>query len=68
MEGEIYLIPLTIEDLRFLCGVADPLQKSGLARICPSHHENSKAPELRPDVLSRFHVVLSSKFLAAGES
>jgi hypothetical protein len=57
MEDEIYLIPLTIEDLGFLCGIADPLQKSGLARICSSHHENSKAPELLSDVLSRFHVV-----------
>jgi hypothetical protein len=57
MEGEIYLISLTIEDLGFLCGVADPVQKSGLARICSSHHENSKAPELLSDVLSRFHVV-----------
>jgi hypothetical protein len=57
MEGESYLIPLTIEDLGFLCGVADPLEKSGLARICSSHHENSKAPELLSDVLSRFHIV-----------
>jgi hypothetical protein len=57
MEGEIYLIPLTIKDLGFLCGVADPLQKRGLARIRSSHHKNSEAPKLLSDVLSRFHVV-----------
>jgi hypothetical protein len=57
MEDEIYLIPLTIEDLGFFCSVADPLEKSGLARICSSHDEDPKAPELLSDVLSRFHVV-----------
>ena len=57
MECAMYLITVTIEDLGFLCGIADPLQKSGLARICSSHHENSKAPKLLSDVLSRFHVV-----------
>jgi hypothetical protein len=57
MEGEIYFIPLTIEGLGFLCGVADPLQKRGLARICSSHHKNSEAPKLLSEVLSRCHVV-----------
>jgi hypothetical protein len=57
MEGGTYLLPLTIEDLGFFCGVTDSLKKGGLARIGSSYNENSKAPELRPDAFSRFHFV-----------
>jgi hypothetical protein len=53
MESGIYLIPFTIEDHGFLCGVADFLKKGGLARICSPHDENSKAVEHPPDLLSR---------------
>jgi hypothetical protein len=53
MECGIYLIPFTIKDPRFLCGVADFLKKGGLARICSPHDENSKAVEHPPNVLSR---------------
>jgi hypothetical protein len=53
MEGGVYLVPFTIEDLRFFCGVTDFLKKGGLARIRSPHDENSKAHKLLPNVLSR---------------
>ena len=54
----IDLSPRTIEDLRIFCGVANSLKKSGLACICSSHDENSKAPDLLSNVL-RLHIVYS---------
>jgi hypothetical protein len=33
MEGGVYLVPFTIEDLGLFCGVTDFLKKGGLARI-----------------------------------
>jgi hypothetical protein len=56
-EVGIYLVSLTIEDLGFFCGVADSLKDGGLARICSSHDENSKAPELPSKVFCRCHIV-----------
>ena len=53
----IYLVPLTIEDLGFFCGVADSLKEGGLACICSSYNENSKAFELLSNVFSRCHIV-----------
>jgi hypothetical protein len=57
MESGMYLIPVTIEDLRFFCGVTDFLQKGGLARQCSPYDENSKALEHFSNVLSRCHIV-----------
>jgi hypothetical protein len=59
MDSEMYLIPVTIEDLGFFCGVTDFLQKGGLARILSPDDENSesKAPEHSSNVLSRCHIV-----------
>jgi hypothetical protein len=58
MESVIYLIPFTIEDLGLSCGIANFLKKGGLAYICSPHNENSKASELRSNILSRWwHVV-----------
>jgi hypothetical protein len=53
MEGGVYLLPFTIEDLGLLCGVTDFLKKGGLARIRSPHDENSKALKLPSNVLSR---------------
>jgi hypothetical protein len=52
MEGGVYLVPFTIEDLGLFCGVTDFLKKGGLARIRSPHDENSKAPKLPSNVLS----------------
>jgi hypothetical protein len=52
MEGEVYLLPFTIEDQGLFCGVTDFLKKGGLARIRPPHDENSKALKLLPNVFS----------------
>jgi len=57
-QYSIDLVPCTIEDLRIFCGVANSLKKSGLACICSSHDENSKAPDLLFNVL-RLHIVYS---------
>jgi hypothetical protein len=58
MEGGVYLVPFTIEDLGLFCGVTDFLKKGGLARIRSPHDENSKAPKLPSNVLSRqWHIV-----------
>jgi hypothetical protein len=53
MESGVYLLPFTIEDLGLFCGVADFLKKGGLARIRSPHDENSKAPKLPSNALSR---------------
>jgi len=66
------LVSCTIQDLRIFSAVADSLKKSGLACICSSHNENSKAPDLLSNVL-RLHIMYiqllqSIELLAAGES
>jgi hypothetical protein len=53
MDGGVYLLPNTIEDLGLFCGVTNFLKKGGLACIGSPHDENSKAPELISNVLSR---------------
>jgi hypothetical protein len=52
MEGGVYLVPFTIEDLGLFCGVTDFLKKGGLARIRSPHDENSKACKLPSNVCS----------------
>jgi hypothetical protein len=53
VESEIYFIPFTIEDLGLSCSIADFPKHGGLACICSPHNENSKALELRSNVLNR---------------
>jgi hypothetical protein len=53
MEGGVYLVPFIVEDLGHFCGVTDFLKKGGLACLCSPHDENSKAPKLIYNVLSR---------------
>jgi hypothetical protein len=53
MVGVVYLVAFTIEDQGLFCGVTDFLKKGGLARIRSPHDENSKAPKLLSNVLSR---------------
>jgi hypothetical protein len=52
MEGDVYLLPFTIEDLGLFRGITDFPKKGSLACVCSPHDENSKALELISNLLS----------------